>query len=85
MRYSIEDHISRKECGGCKHWCAGEESQKTGLTIGNCDKIPKGRKWESEGKTYFFDGETFEDECYNDDFGCFEEMVKDGTESASSD
>ncbi len=66
-------------CGNCKHW--HEFPQQTcRIKQGVCDKVPKGTTFtvediidEYEGSmTYKYDGWSFEDECYDDVFKCFE-------------
>ena len=79
MKYTKEDY--RKDegrcqrCGVCKHWHE-RETDKGELAIGDCDKIPDGEEFTIDGKTYTYDGYSFEDEDYNEVFGCFEEEDK---------
>ncbi len=82
MKYSKEEHISCRDCGGCKHWKEWDNKryERLGLTYtvttlaqGDCDKIPEGQKWTDEdGNTYTYDGYSFEDECYDEVMHCFE-------------
>ena len=60
-----------KRCGNCKHWHE-HIGQKYHLKTGDCDKIIKGTKFSGDGQTYEYDGYSFEDECYDDYFNCFE-------------
>lgn len=60
-------------CGNCKHWhqwVSAKQPYAIRLRLGDCDKIPKGQKY-ADGK-YEYDGYSFEDECYDDEFNCFE-------------
>lgn len=43
--------------------------------LGDCDKIEKDRPYYSDGHdhVYTFDGYSFEDECYDEYFNCFED------------
>ena len=65
-------------CGDCARWNPlPPDRQETGLLVGLCDKIPNGTRyyWEDENgeiRTSKFYRETFEDECYDYDMGCFE-------------
>lgn len=75
MKYTVEDHIKTKDCGGCRHWHEWpRENQKYGLCQGDCDRIPKGKPFYSDdgSKEYHYDGYSFEDEGYDDEFHCFE-------------
>ena len=63
--------MNNKCCGKCKHWHEKESKYKT--PIGDCDKIPQDTYFECDGDGFRFDGETFEDEIYDDVFECFEE------------
>lgn len=78
--------MSGKACGGCRHWHEWSEKRHKqfwdkcnvpwfpgDLRIGNCDRIARGTPM-PEGRG--FDGYAFEDECYDDCFGCFEEEQK---------
>lgn len=60
-------------CGSCVHWHALEE-QPYKLRLGECKKIAVGTRYPCDGDAYFFSGKTFEDEVYDDEFGCFEEV-----------
>ena len=77
MKYPVEDYLNNPGrcncCGVCKHWHEWEKDAGQ-LAKGDCDKIPKGHEWTDEefGKTYQYDGYSFEDECYDDVFNCFE-------------
>lgn len=42
-----------------------------GSHLGDCEKIKKGKPF-ADGK-FAFGGYSFEDECYDGEFGCFEE------------
>jgi len=75
--------ITPTDCGNCKHWHEWpvEKYTKTYtdwkpklLHIGDCDKIPKGTKLKptEDGTVFDFDGCAFEDENYNEEWGCFE-------------
>lgn len=37
-----------------------------------CDKIPKGKEWTDDGKTYTYDGYSLDGENYDEVFHCFE-------------
>ena len=63
-------------CGNCKHWHEFP-TQKYRCKQGVCSKVLKGTTFTVENVTYEYDGWSFEDECYDDAFGCFE--VRDGT------
>lgn len=67
-------------CGNCKHWHEFPE-QKYRCKLGVCDKIPFGTEFTVVGYTHKYNGWSFNDECYDDVFGCFE--VKYGTERTS--
>lgn len=67
------------DCGNCKHfhkWSAEREYEHmghflaNGLCLGDCDKIPEGTQFEN-GK-YAYDGYSFCDENYDEEFHCFE-------------
>ena len=64
-----------KSCGNCKHWHE-HIGQEYHLKTGDCDKIIKGTKFSDDNKTYEYDGYSFEDECYDDYFNCFEGVEK---------
>ena len=65
-------------CGDCKRWkVRPPERQETGILIGDCDKIDPDAafEWTDDDGTVnegTFSGWTFEDECYDDVFYCFE-------------
>lgn len=63
-------------CGNCKHWYIWDEEKQNCCWVskGDCDKIPKGCSWYDEKfkKHFDYDGYSFEDECYDDVFHCFE-------------
>lgn len=66
--------IHHNDCGNCKHWHEWpKEKQRWSLHLGTCDKIAKGTVF--DGSTY--DGYSFEDECYDEDFNCFEPLEDD--------
>ena len=65
------DDFLEKRCGKCKHWHE-HKVQKYKSKKGNCDKIVKGTAFVCEGEKYNYDGYSFEDECYDDCFNCFE-------------
>lgn len=72
--------IHSNDCGNCRRWHIWpEEKQEYGIPLGDCDKIERGRKFydlDEKGnvvQTYTYDGYSFEDECYDEEFGCFEE------------
>ena len=60
-------------CGNCIHWHALKE-QPYKLRLGECEKIAEGAFYSCDGDSYFFNSKTFEDEVYDDEFGCFEEV-----------
>lgn len=64
----------------CEQW---RRINRTGVTqighdrdsihFGDCDRIVKGTKFYGEnGEEYTYDGYSFEDECYDEVFHCFE-------------
>ena len=57
-------------CGDCVHWHEWESERNDSCRRGDCDKIAKGTPF-SDGR-YTYDGYSFNDECYDDDFQCFE-------------
>jgi len=59
-------------CGKCVHWHEWEK-QKFHLRQGHCDKIAIGTKF-GDKMQYEFDDTSFEDECYDDEFHCFEQL-----------
>ena len=68
--------IHPNDCGNCKHWHE-RAKQDYCIFIGDCDKIPKGTQYEwidRRGKSHtdMYCGYSFEDECYDEDFRCFE-------------
>lgn len=82
MKYPVQDYLNNPHrcrcCGACKHWHEWEKDAGQ-LARGGCDKIPKGQEWTDEdtGNIYQYDGYSFEDECYDDVFGCFESVGTD--------
>jgi len=67
--------ITPTDCGNCKHWHERqEECHKYVLQIGDCDKIAKGTPMQptEDGTIFEYDGYSFEDENYNEEWGCFE-------------
>lgn len=88
MKYSTETHIENKACGGCKHWHEWSDERHVAhwlgnryhpgswaqgdLALGDCDKIAKGTRYQSDGEEYSYSGDSFEDECYDEDLHCFE-------------
>lgn len=65
--------ITPTDCGNCKHWHEWSR-QEYNLHFGDCNKIPKGTKLKptEDGTVFEFDGYAFEDENYNEEWGCFE-------------
>lgn len=62
--------IPPNDCGNCKHWHEWPpEKQEYHLHVGDCDKIPKGTVYDE----FTYTGYSFEDECYDEEFHCFEE------------
>ena len=62
--------IHPNDCGNCKHWHEWpKERQRYRISLGDCDKIPKGTPFED----FKYGGYSFEDECYDEEFHCFEE------------
>lgn len=78
MKHSVDDYknYSYKACGACKHWHEWDKGkQKYELCLGDCDKVEKGRtRTDEDGETFKYYGYSFEDECYDDCFGCWEEI-----------
>lgn len=69
----LANTIHYDDCGNCRHWHVWDkDKQKYNCLLGDCDKIQKGTVFECEGKSYTYDGYSFEDENYNDAFTCFE-------------
>lgn len=67
--------IHPNDCGNCKHWHPKPPAeQETGLLIGDCDKIPIGKELTPtpDGEIFTYDGWSFEDECYDEEWHCFE-------------
>ena len=60
-----------KLCGDCRHWLPWEE-QPYRCRQGDCEKMPAGKLLTVDGVTYDYEGYSFEDECYDDCFNCFE-------------
>ena len=50
------------------------------MAIGDCDKIPEGHQLtpSADGTIYTYDGYSFEDEVYDEEWGCFEPMPETG-------
>lgn len=64
--------IHPNDCGNCKHWHEWPEDMQTySISIGDCDKIEKGTPYDE----FTYDGWSFEDECYDEEFHCFEEAI----------
>ena len=80
MKYPISDYLSNPNrcnmCGVCKHWHEWDGEDAGQLARGDCDKVPKGKEWVDgdTNKTYTYDGYSIEDECYDEVFGCFEQV-----------
>ena len=78
-----QEYLERNRmCGACKHWheWSEERQEYKNCNMGDCDKIPKGRKFsyvlsDGEEHTDQYDGYSFEDECYDEEFGCYESRV----------
>lgn len=70
-------------CGKCKHWHEWpEEKQDCILRIGDCDKISKGTPYEWKDRKHrvhrdLYCGWSFEDECYDDEYHCFEPVEEE--------
>ena len=71
-------------CGACKHWheWSEERQEYKNTNMGDCDKIPKGKMLsyvlsDGEKHTDQYDGYSFEDECYDEAFGCFESGARE--------
>ena len=78
--------IRGTDCGNCKHWhewpedrqkeywrnnlFAGKEWSAGDLSFGDCDKVQSGTPF-ADG-VYTYDGYSFEDENYDEEFHCFE-------------
>ena len=56
-------------CKDCVHWHKRKHDPIYHLAIGDCDKIPKEAPYSDKLK---YAGYSFEDECYDDVFHCFE-------------
>ena len=74
-------------CGACAHWHIWDDANpEMDLCKGDCDKIEAGTDYaiSEDGKQiYTYDGYSFEDECYDEDLHCFEEVSTDvGVHSA---
>ena len=85
MKYSVSDYKNytgrNRCCGICKHWHERDEYKGGGvLAIGDCDKIPEGHQLtpSADGTIYTYDGYSFEDEVYDEEWGCFEPMPETG-------
>ena len=92
MKYDVEMHIENKACGGCKHWHEWSDERHIAywqdnpyhtvpwthddLALGDCDRIAKSTRYQSDGETYSYSGESFEDDCYDEDLHCFEVRKK---------
>ena len=82
MKTDYEWLKERRMCGACKHWHEWDEEKQEykNSDLGDCDKIPKGKEFSytlSDGEEYTaqYDGYSFEDECYDEEFGCYESGV----------
>lgn len=77
--------IHLNDCGNCKHWIERPEAkQRYFLHIGDCDKIPAGTcyEWDDSFGDHHMDvymGYSFEDECYDEEFHCFEPEEEEQT------
>ena len=78
--------IHPTDCGNCLHWHEWSEHrhkeywgcyknwQPGDLAFGDCDKIDRGTLF-SDGENRY-DGYSFEDENYDEEFNCFEGREK---------
>ena len=71
--------IHPNDCGNCKHWHEWPVERYTDwqpkwLHIGDCDKIAKGTPMQptEDGTIFEYDGYSFDDENYDEEFHCFE-------------
>ncbi len=85
MKYSKEEHISCRDCGGCKHWKEWDDKRKqqevlkyeqlglrytfTALAQGDCSKIPKGQEWKDK------DGSTYAYDGTSFEDECYDEVM----------
>lgn len=83
------------DCVNCKHarlWTDKEQFEyieRIFNSIGHmpcradhyiCDKIPKGKEWIEDGKTYSYDGYSLDGENYDEVFHCFEPQESEVSE-----